>query len=211
MTSERLKALTDGVVAVIITIMVLEMKPPAGDTPQALLTVVPVFLSYVLSFLYVAIYWNNHHHFFVLTPRVNGSVLWANLNLLFWLSLIPFVTAWMGEHELRPWPTAVYGATLLACAVAWHGLQSAIIRSQGAESQLRRAIGGDWKGKASVAGYLLGVAASFAQPILAAVIYAAVVSLWLIPDRRVHRVVHTPGQVIRLEPRSHPAAEEPRP
>jgi len=193
MNSDRLKALTDGVVAVIITIMVLEMKPPAGDGPDALLAVLPVFLSYLLSFIYVAIYWNNHHHFFVLTPKVNGAVLWANLNLLFWLSLIPFATAWMGEHELRPWPTAVYGGTLLACSVAWHVMQTAIIRSQGAQSELRRAVGGDWKGKVSAAGYLLGVGASFVQPIVAALIYAAVASLWLIPDRRVHRVVNAPA------------------
>src|SRR3954468_6945820 len=192
MSSDRLKALTDGVVAVIITLMVLEMKPPAGDTPQALMSLLPVFLSYVLSFVYVAIYWNNHHHFFLLTPKVNGAVLWANLNLLFWLSLIPFTTAWMGEHELRPWPTAVYGATLLACSVAWRGMQSAIIRSQGAASELRRAVGNDWKGKASALGYLLGVGASFIEPVVAALIYAAIASLWLIPDRRVHRVVHGP-------------------
>ena len=192
MSSDRLKALTDGVVAVIITIMVLEMKPPAGETPRALLAVLPVFLSYGLSFIYVAIYWNNHHHFFVLTPTVDGAVLWANLNLLFWLSLIPFTTAWMGEYQLWPWPTAVYGMTLLACAVAWHVMQAVIIRSQGPQSELRRAVGGDWKGKVSTAGYLTGVGVSFVQPVVAALIYAAVASVWLIPDRRVQRVVHAP-------------------
>lgn len=195
MSSDRLKALTDGVVAVIITIMVLEMKPPAGNNPQALAAVLPVFLSYVLSFVYVAIYWNNHHHFFQLTPKVNGAILWANLNLLFWLSLIPFTTAWMGRRELRPWPTAIYGLTLLACAVAWHAMQSVIIRSQGSQSELRRAVGGDWKGKTSAAGYLAGVGMSFVQPVVAALIYAAVASLWLIPDRRVNRVVGDPGLV----------------
>ena len=189
MTSERLKALTDGVVAIVITIMVLELKPPAGDTPQALLALIPVFLSYALSFIFVAIYWNNHHHFFLLTPKVTGAVLWANLNLLFWLSLIPFTTSWMGEHELRAWPAAVYGLSLLACSAAWHVMQAAIIRSQGARSELRRALGGDWKGKASAAGYLLGVGASFIQPVAAVLIYAAVASMWLIPDGRIHRVV----------------------
>ena len=192
MDRDRLTAFTDGVLAVIITIMVLEMKAPHGAGLEDLFALWPVFMSYVLSFIYVAIYWNNHHHFFVLTPRVNGAVLWANLNLLFWLSLIPFTTAWMGEHELRPWPTAVYGATLLACALAWRGMQTAIIRSQGAQSDLRRAVGGDWKGKASVVGYVLGVGAAFVEPVVAALIYATVASVWLIPDRRVHRVVHAP-------------------
>lgn len=189
MNSDRLKALTDGVVAVIITIMVLEMKPPAGETPAALLQVGPVFLSYVLSFIYVAIYWNNHHHFFVLTPKVSASVLWTNFNLLFWLSLIPFSTAWMGEHELKPWPTAVYGAVLLACALAWQVMQTAIIRSQGEASALRQAIGGDWKGNLSTLGYIAGIAAAFVAPLVADLIYAAIACLWLVPDRRVHRVV----------------------
>lgn len=195
MTSERLKALTDGVVAIVITIMVLEMKPPEGDTPAALAGVLPVFLSYVLSFAYIAIYWNNHHHFFLLTPKVNGAVLWANLHLLFWLSLIPFTTSWMGEHELRPWPTAVYGVSLLACSMAWHVMQTTIIRSQGEQSALSRAVGGDWKGKVSVLGYLLGVSAAFVEPIAAAVIYAAIASLWLVPDRRIRRVVSTPDDI----------------
>jgi uncharacterized membrane protein len=189
MTSERLKALTDGVVAIVITIMVLEMKPPAGSTPAALAGVLPVFLCYALSFVYIAIYWNNHHHFFLLAPKVDGAVLWANLHLLFWLSLIPFTTSWMGEHELRPWPTAVYGLSLLACATAWRVMQSAIIRSQGEQSDLRRAVGGDWKGNASMVGYVAGVSTAFVQPAAAALIYAAVASMWFIPDRRVHRVM----------------------
>ena len=190
MNSDRLKALTDGVVAVIITIMVLEMKPPESTSPEALLKVAPVFLSYILSFIYVGIYWNNHHHFFVLTPRINGGIMWANLHLLFWLSLTPFATAWMGEHELQPWPTAVYGLVLLACALAWYVMQTAIVRLQGPDSELRRAIGGDWKGKLSPVLYIAGIALSFVQPALAALIYAAVALLWLIPDRRVHRAVH---------------------
>jgi len=190
MNSDRLKALTDGVIAVIITIMVLEMKPPEGSTPGELLKVAPVFMSYVLSFVYVAIYWNNHHHFFALTPEVNGAVMWANLHLLFWLSLIPFATAWAGEHALQPWPTAVYGMVLLACALAWYAMQIAIFRAQGPASDLKRAVGRDFKGKLSPLGYTAAIAVSFVKPSTAALIYAAVAGLWLIPDRRVHRAVH---------------------
>lgn len=186
MNSDRLKALTDGVVAVIITIMVLEMKPPEDTGVQALLALAPVFLSYVLSFVYVAIYWNNHHHFFALTPKVTGGIMWANFNLLFWLSLIPFATAWMGEHELQPWPTAVYGAVLLACALAWYAMQSVIIHAQGPDSPLRQAIGSDWKGKLSPVLYAAGIALAFARPGLAALVYALVALVWLVPDRRVH-------------------------
>lgn len=193
MNSDRLKALTDGVVAVILTIMVLEMKPPGGTTPEALLKVAPVFLSYVLSFVYVAIYWNNHHHFFALTPKVNGSIMWANFHLLFWLALIPFSTAWMGEHELQTWPTAVYGVVLLACAFAWYVMQTTIIRSQGPDSHLRHAIGRDWKGRLSPVLYAAGIGLAFVQPVLAALIYAAVACLWLIPDRRVHESVRAHG------------------
>jgi len=186
MNSDRLKALTDGVIAVIITIMVLEMKPPEGATPEALLTLAPVLLSYVLSFIYVAIYWNNHHHFFALTPKVSAGIMWANFNLLFWLSLIPFATAWMGEHELQPWPTAAYGFVLLACAVAWYVMQSAIIRAQGADSPLHRAIGSDWKGKLSPLLYAGGMGLAFVSPAWAAATYAFVALLWLVPDSRVH-------------------------
>ncbi len=186
MDSDRLKALTDGVVAVIITIMVLDMKAPADATLHALTAVAPTFLNYVLSFIYVAIYWNNHHHFFALTPRVDGGILWANFGLLFFLSLIPFATAWAGEHALEPWPTAAYGITLMACALAWYVMQSAIIRAQGPDSALRRAIGKDWKGKASPVCYLAGIGLSFVQPVVAACIYAGVAGMWLVPDRRVH-------------------------
>lgn len=187
MESDRLKALTDGVIAVIITIMVLELKPPEGTTMQDLLQLTPVFLCYVLSFVYVAIYWNNHHHFFVLTPRVTGGVMWANFHLLFWLSLIPFATAWMGEHKLQALPTAVYGVVLLACALAWYVMQVTIIRAQGEASRLKRAIGGDRKGKLSPFLYAAGIGLSFVAPIVAAIIYAVVALLWLAPDRRVHR------------------------
>ena len=187
MESERLKALTDGVVAVILTIMVLEMKPPADVTLTALLSVAPVFLSYVLSFIYVAIYWNNHHHFFMVIPKVDGAIMWANLNLLFWLSLIPFTTAWAGEHELQTLPTVVYGVVLLACATSWYVMQAAIIRAQGDTSPLRRAIGRDWKGRLSPIAYLVGIGLAFVEPIASAVIYAGIAAAWLIPDRRVHR------------------------
>lgn len=189
MNSDRLKAFTDGVVAVIITIMVLEMKPPEGATLEDLLKVAPVFVSYVLSFIYVAIYWNNHHHFFALTPQVNGAVMWANLHLLFWLSLVPFATAWAGEHPLQPWPSAAYGAILLACALAWYLMQIAIFRAQGPDSDLRRATGRDWKGKSSPVACAVAIGVSFIEPGIAALIYAAVAAVWLIPDLRVNRVI----------------------
>jgi uncharacterized membrane protein len=187
--SERLLALTDGVVAVIITIMVLEMKAPHGTDLAALASLWPVFLSYVLSFVYVAIYWHNHHHFFKLAPKVDGPILWANSNLLFWLSLVPFTTAWMGEHEFVPVPTAVYGASLLACALAWYVMQLTIVRSQGTDSLIRRAIGKDRKGKLSPALYLLGIGLAFVAPVISDLIYAAVALWWLIQDRRVEAVL----------------------
>jgi len=192
MNSERLKALTDGVIAVIITIMVLDMHPPAGTTPQALLTLWPVFLSYVLSFVYVAIYWNNHHHFFALTPKVGAGIMWANFHLLFWLSLIPFATAWMGERAFPAWPTAIYGGVLMACALAWYALQSVIIHAQGPGSDLHRALGRDWKGKLSPLLYAAGIALSFVRPAWGAGIYAGVAVLWFVPDRRIHRAASQP-------------------
>ena len=183
--SERLIALTDGVVAVIITIMVLELKPPPGADMASLLDLGPTFLSFVLSFVYVAIYWSNHHHFFRLVPHVGGAVMWANLNLLFWLSLIPFTTAWMDEHGRAALPVAVYGATLLLCALSWYLLQSVIVRAQGAGSPLRRAIGRDRKGKLSPVLYLAAMLLAFVKPLLSYALYAAVAAWWLIPDRRV--------------------------
>ena len=185
MGSERLIALTDGVVAVIITIMVLEMKPPHGADLASLAPLWPTFLSFTLSFVYVAIYWNNHHHFFRLAPQVNGSVMWANFNLLFWLSLIPFTTAWMDEHNLAAVPVALYGASLLACAVSWYVMQATIIRMQGASSSLHRALGRDLKGKLSPLLYLAAMALAFATPFAAYTLYALLAVLWLIPDRRV--------------------------
>lgn len=189
MGSERLTALTDGVVAVIITIMVLEMKAPSGTDMNALASLGPVFLSYALSFIYVAIYWNNHHHFFKLASRVNGAILWANLNLLFWLSLVPFTTTWMGEHEFVAVPTAIYGASLLACSLAWYVMQLAIMRSQGAASPIKQAIGKDLKGRLSPFLYLAGIALAFVAPVASDLVYAAVALMWLIPDRRVEAVI----------------------
>ena len=188
MRSERLTALTDGVVAVIITIMVLEIKPPREVGLNALVTLWPVFLSYVLSFVYVAIYWNNHHHFFQLAPEVDGAVLWANFNLLFWLSLVPFATAWLGANAAAAAPTALYGASLLSCALAWYVMQGAIVRLQGPQSPLKRAIGRDLKGKLSPVAYIAGIALAFVAPALSNLIYAAVALAWLIPDRRVASV-----------------------
>ena len=183
--SERLTALTDGVVAVIITIMVLELKPPHDADLAALAGLWPTFLSFVLSFIYVAIYWNNHHHFFRLVPHVSGGVMWANLNLLFWLSLIPFTTAWMDEHNFAPVPVAAYGGSLLMCALSWYVMQAAIMHAQGEASVLRQAIGRDLKGKLSPFVYLAGMMLAFVWPIASYALYAALAAVWLIPDRRV--------------------------
>ncbi len=185
MRPERLTALTDGVIAVIITIMVLEMKAPRDTDLKALVAVWPVFLSYVLSFIYVAIYWNNHHHFFQLVKRVNGAVLWANLHLLFWLSLVPFTTAWLGEHELEAMPTAAYGVSLLTCALAWYVMQTVLVRAQGADSPIRQVIGRDLKGKLSPVLYVIGIGLAFVAPVASDLIYAGVALMWLVPDRRV--------------------------
>ena len=185
MNKGRLEAFSDGVLAVIITIMVLEMKSPHEPTLAALRPVIPVLLTYLLSFVYVAIYWNNHHHFFRLVPHVGGAVMWANLNLLFWLSLIPFTTAWMDEHVSSPVPVAVYGASLLLCAVSWYAMQATIVWAQGPASPLRQAIGPDLKGKLSSIVYLIAMLLAFVAPILAYTCYAAVAMWWLVPDRRV--------------------------
>jgi uncharacterized membrane protein len=185
----RLEAFSDGVLAIIITIMVLEMKVPHDGSPAALAPLVPVFLSYVLSFIYVGIYWNNHHHMLHTCSKVTGSVLWANLHLLFWLSLFPFATGWMGENHFAALPTALYGAVLLAAAVAYFILQQTIIAAQGTSSPLRLAVGRDWKGKLSPLLYLLGIALSFVIPWAATIVYVAVACMWLIPDRRIERVL----------------------
>ncbi len=190
MSKNRLEAFSDGVLAIIITIMVLEMKVPHGDTLDALRPLVPVFLSYVLSFLYVGIYWNNHHHMLHTVRQVTGPILWANLHLLFWLSLFPFATGWMGENHFGAVPSALYGVVLLMAAVAYFILQHRIIAAEGERSTLKRAIGRDWKGKASPIAYATAIGAAFWTPWLAQVIYVAVALLWLVPDRRIERELH---------------------
>ncbi len=174
--------------AVIITIMVLELKTPDGASLNALMKTTPVFLSYILSFIYVAIYWNNHHHFFFLVRRVNGLMLWANLHLLFWLSLIPFATSWMGGYHSSPIPTAIYGLALLMSALAWYLLQTVIIRTQGNESALARAIGHDLKGKASPPLYAAAILLAFVDTRISDAIYVLVALMWLIPDRRIEKM-----------------------
>ena len=187
MGKSRLEAFSDGVLAIIITIMVLEMKVPHDPTFEGLRGLAPVFLSYILSFVYVGIYWNNHHHFLHTCKKVTGRILWANLHLLFWLSLFPFVTGWMGENHFAPLPSALYGLVLLAASLAFLLLQQAIIASEGAESALKQAIGRDWKGKVSPVLYLCAIVSTFFALWLAQVIYVAVAVLWLVPDRRIER------------------------
>ncbi|HMM54912.1 MAG TPA: TMEM175 family protein [Candidatus Desulfobacillus sp.] len=187
MGAGRLEAFSDGVIAIIITIMVLEMKVPQGDSLEAVAPLVPAFMSYVLSFVYVGIYWNNHHHMLHTCKRVTGGILWANLHLLFWLSLLPFVTGWMGENHFAPLPSAFYGIVLLAAAIAYWILQSAIIASQGAGSPLRAAIGSDWKGRLSPVLYGVAIVSTFLLPWLAQALYVAVAVMWLVPDRRIER------------------------
>ena len=189
MRKGRLEAFSDGVIAIIITIMVLELKIPHGADWEAIRPVVPVFFTYVLSFVYLGIYWNNHHHMLQATSRVNGLILWANMHLLFWLSLVPFTTAWMGENHFAAVPAAAYGIVLLAAAVAYYGLQTAIIRDQGPGSVLARAVGRDRKGKLSPFVYITGIALSFLDPRLAVAVYAGSALMWLVPDRRLERTL----------------------
>lgn len=189
MKTGRLEAFSDGVIAIIITIMVLELKIPHGATFGALMPLVPVFLSYVLSFAYVGIYWNNHHHMLHASEKVTGPILWANLHLLFWLSLFPITTAWVGENHTAAAPSALYGMVLLMAATAYWILQQSIILSQGPQSLLKKAVGGDWKGKASPALYVAGIAASFWFPWLAQIVYLLVALLWLIPDKRIENTL----------------------
>ena len=189
MKTVRLEAFSDAVIAIIITIMVLEMKVPHGMTLDTLVPLIPVFLSYVLSFIYLGIYWNNHHHMMHLCRRVTGPILWANLHLLFWLSLIPFTTGWMGENHFASAPSALYGVVLLMASVAYWMLQQLIIASQGGESELRRAVGGDWKGKLSPVLYAAAIPLAFWWHWAALALYVAVALMWLIPDRRIERVL----------------------
>jgi uncharacterized membrane protein len=189
MGKARLEAFSDGVLAIIITIMVLELKVPHGDSLAALQPLLPVFLSYVLSFVYLGIYWNNHHHMLHATDRVTGAILWANLHLLFWLSLIPFVTGWMGENHFAAAPTALYGVVLLMAAIAYYVLQRTIIASQGSESVLKAAVGGDWKGKLSPVLYVIAIPAAFLSQWISDFIYVFVALIWLVPDRRIENAL----------------------
>jgi len=189
MKTSRLEAFSDGVLAIIITIMVLELKVPHAVELSALKPVLPVLLSYVLSFIYLGIYWNNHHHLFQATEEVSGGILWANLHLLFWLSLFPFTTAWMGENHLAPIPTAIYGFVLLMAAIAYYILQTTIIAKQGRESLLGKAIGDDWKGKLSPVLYLAAIPLAFVSSWIAGALYVFVALLWLIPDPRIEREI----------------------
>jgi uncharacterized membrane protein len=189
MGTGRLEAFSDGVVAIIITIMVLELKVPHGTSFQELRPLLPVFLSYVLSFIYVGIYWNNHHHMLHLVRSVTGPILWANLHLLFWLSIIPFVTAWMGENHLATLPAALYGGVLFMAAIAYSILMTLMIRHEGRESTLARAMRRDIKGKASPFLYAAGIGLAFIQPLLSLGLYVLVAAMWFIPDRRVERTL----------------------
>jgi uncharacterized membrane protein len=185
----RLEAFSDGVLAIIITIMVLELKVPHGSGVDVLVPMVPNFLSYVLSFIYVAIYWNNHHHLLHAAKQVSASVLWSNLNLLFWLSLFPFATGWMGENHFAPLPTAVYGFVLFMAALAYYILQRCIMATDGCGSVLRKAIGSDWKGRLSPVLYLAAIGLSFVFHWAAQAIYVAVALLWLVPDKRIEQAI----------------------
>ncbi len=189
MTKSRLEAFSDGVIAILITIMVLELRIPHGDDWAALRPIAPVFLTYVLSFIYLGIYWNNHHHMLHATDRVNGAILWANLHLLFWLSLIPFVTGWMGENHFAALPTAAYGAVLLLAAIAYTILSRTIIANQGPGSKLKEAIGDDRKGWVSLILYVFGIPLAFFNQWISDGIYVAVALIWLVPDRRIERVL----------------------
>lgn len=189
MGTTRLEAFSDGVLAIVITIMVLELQVPHGAEFSDLAPLLPVLLSYVLSFVYIGIYWNNHHHMLQASQRVTGGVLWANLHLLFWLSLLPFTTGWMGENHFTELPTAMYGAVLLAAAIAYWILQQSLIASEGGEARLKHAVGHDWKGKLSPLLYIAGIALTFVRPWLGVVIYVVAALIWLAPDRRIERAL----------------------
>ncbi len=189
MEKNRLEAFSDGVIAIIITIMVLELKVPHGEGIDTLAPLIPAFLSYVLSFVYLGIYWNNHHHMLQARPKVTGAMLWANLHLLFWLSLIPFATGWMGENHFAAAPSALYGVVLLMAAVAYWILQQVIIASQGPHSILKKAIGSDWKGKLSPVLYAVAIPSAFRWEWVSLGLYVFVALLWLIPDRRIEHIL----------------------
>src|SRR5437762_2022370 len=190
MDKNRIEAFSDGVIAVIITIMILEIMVAHGPEIESLVALLPVFLTYVLSFVYVGIYWNNHHHMFKLIKSVNGAILWANLHLLFWLSLLPFTTGWMGENHFQRWPTVLYGVNLLLCALAYSVLQSCLIRHHGRDSQLAKAVSTDFKGKASPLLYVGGIATAWTLSAWGGIVFFVIVALmWLLPDRRIERLI----------------------
>ena len=191
MGKARMEAFSDGVIAVIITVMVLELKVPHSEDIASLSPLLPVFLTYVLSFIYVGIYWNNHHHMLHTVHKVSGSLLWANLHLLFWLSLIPFTTGWMGENHFAAVPTALYGGVLLMAAIAYWILQQLIIAAQGPDSLLRKAVGGDWKGKLSPFVYVIAIAAAFKAQWISQLLYLAVALIWLVPDKRIENALNS--------------------
>jgi TMEM175 potassium channel family protein len=190
MNKHRMEAFSDGVVAILITIMILELHPPAGTSWAALMVVVPSVLTYVLSFVLLGIYWSNHHHMLEATDHINGGILWANLHLLFWLSLVPFVTAWLGRNYDSPVPTALYGAVLIMCAISYTLLQTAIIREDGRNSRLAVAVGSDRKGIASIVLYASAIPLAFVHPWIADALYIMVALMWLVPDRRIESQLH---------------------
>jgi uncharacterized membrane protein len=198
MGTSRLEAFSDGVLAILITIMVLELRVPHEPTVEALGALLPVLLSYVLSFIYIGIYWSNHHHMLHVTSRVTGGILWANLHLLFWLSLVPFMTAWMGENHFAAVPTAGYGVVLLMAAIAYWLLLQTILRSEGPDSILARAVGPDLKGKLSPLFYIAAIPAAFIRPAISDALYVTVALIWLIPDRRIEEAIA--GHPRRTEP-----------
>ncbi len=189
MSKGRIEAFSDGVIAILITILVLDLKIPHGEDLRSLYPLLPVFLAYTLSFIYLGIYWNNHHHMFQLAARISGWVMWSNLHLLFWLSLVPFTTGWMGENHFEPLPTALYGVNLLMAAIAYWILQQSIIRAEGSHSKLAVAIGQDWKGKLSPFFYIAGIALAFVAPWVSQAIYVFVAVIWFIPDRRIEKIL----------------------
>jgi uncharacterized membrane protein len=185
----RLEAFSDGVIAVLITIMVLELKVPHGGDLETLRPLLPIFLTYVLSFVFLGIYWNNHHHMLHATDRINGAIMWANLHLLFWLSLVPFVTGWMGENHFAAVPTAVYGFVLLMAGISYTIMEGAIIRDQGSQSKLAAAVGAELKGKLSAGLYAIAIPLAFVHELIADAIYVCVALMWLIPDRRIEKLL----------------------
>jgi uncharacterized membrane protein len=195
----RLEAFSDGVIAVIITIMVLELKVPHGTDLATLRPLAPIFLTYVLSFVFLGIYWNNHHHMLHATDRINGAIMWANLHLLFWLSLVPFATGWMGENHYAALPTAVYGFVLLMSGIAYLIMEMAIIRDQGPQSKLAAAVGGEFKGKLSASLYAIAIALAFVNELIADAIYVCVALMWLVPDRRIETKVRSEKVEVRSE------------